>query len=310
MQPTLPGIPGPTDLRDLCRAAVAIDGAYLQSPRAQGGGYRRTVELLESEAVQVVEPSLDVACAVDGIQAQLILTFRSSEDGPKRPVSLAYVAAGAYGYSAAPRRVDEELVLATSYLDEAWSRALPTNVSRLVLDGRDQQSLMLEEADWLDASRRRLEEDVTRSASWAAGRQFVVLDGSLRHVGPLPVNVVSVAKTHRQQWLADERGLALLRAGDRSPAFRILSGTRRYPDVVSAYVRLFDTPGPWQHGLVRIEVPDGTEALRTLDALAAFCLAERQTTRDDPRWDVHLDIVRRTEMSLRARRPGVFEVCG
>jgi len=251
------------------------------------------VELVESDAVEVTSPPLEVTGYVDGVQASSCVAYYEH-----RPVHLVYTAAACISPRLEPLCVDERLVVLCSQLDREHLEGISAGVP---VEAFDEESPMRLEAlvrSQVDRSREQREQAVVERL--AAGRPLV-LDGDLRSRGAHD-GLVSVAKTLRTRYLPDETVLVDLPHRWRSPVFKISDGasTDRY----SCYLRLLDAYGQsWSFGLVRLEAFDPS----LLDPLAALCLTQRQGARSgDRRFDVHLAPVRACEELLRARRPAAF----
>jgi hypothetical protein len=143
------------------------------------------------------------------------------------------------------------------------------------------------------------------AAEWVAGESGVVcVDGPLPAAGPArsSVNVIGAVKTHRTIY-AEGAPLDLilgLEPGQRSPAFRVVSGSRE--PVASWYLRTRDARGRdalW--GLVRLESVIDADVSRRADTVSRWLLAENAPLAlPDGRWDKMTYGVRSCEAFLRA----------
>jgi len=255
-------------------------------------------ELLDSECSRVNASACEVGAFVDGIQAAASIAYIDH-----RPVYLIYVAAGAVGPSYRPVGLREELFLACGTVDRQWADQLDGGVpieELLCATPIEIETAALK----LLAGRREANE---RELTVALGEQEVgniIVDGSLSGRGSDPA-LMGVVKSLRHRYLADESCLFGLRAGWRSPRFKIPAGVAGGGvDRFSAYVRMVDASrAPWDFGLIRVETFDPD----LIDGLAARCLSERQGSRSgDSRWDRHIAGVHKCEEFLRARRPSIF----
>lgn len=256
-----------------------------------------TVELLDSDNQKVVAHPLEVLGFADGVQSALTVTWRNH-----RPVYLTYAAAGCVGEKGKLLAVRERLDIVASPLDAEWVQSLETTIPALYVAAERPDEIERLALSRLGADRELLELELIEELSQKTG--VLVVDGSIAF-RPTQENVVGVVKTTRRRWLSDESVLWRLPVGWRSPRFRIEAGNMgtskpRY----SCYLRLTDaTHRGWDYGLVRLEAWNPEQ----LDALAARCLLERQSTRSgDQRGDRHLAAMRVCETVLRARRPEVF----
>ena len=258
------------------------------------------VELLEDEPAPVQAPPAPVWAFLDGIQNQILLTYRQH-----RPVVLAFAAAGAAGSSGTLVGLSERIALVCAAAETEWVEKVNTTPPlplTPVPDGPPPEvsRAVLEQVGHMRAA---CEVDLrTKLLAEAPLTHLLVLDGSL--LGSQPDNrLAAVAKTVRTRYLKDESALWGLRPGWRSPIFK-LPASGQTPARYSCYVRLHSAEyGEWSFGLIRIEAfyPEA------LDGLAARTLTERQSSGSgDPRWDRHLTSVATCERLLRARRPMVF----
>lgn len=286
-------VPPPYDLRALYRAVGRIPSALPELPE------RVQVRALEDHGVhQVTAPPATVTGVVDGIQPPgRALCWREG-----RPVGLLYVAAGCLGLEA--RRMlayQERLLLVTSCLDADWVRSISQGVPVIALPERFPAELVMAINELHRRLRHRLERDVL--AAVRRPEHLVAVDGHLRDVPPGEGPVASIVKSHRAQYLTDERELVSLRAGHLSRPFLLPAIRDGEIDRWSAYLRLHPaTENEWTHGLVRLELTD----VELLDGVAAWCLRNRQPPNADRRWHVHLESVAGCEQLLRARVPPVM----
>lgn len=304
--------PGQTPRYDLMgllqRTGRASNGGTLQFPEERTDS-TTGVELIESEPVKISAAPAKVWAFLDGIQNQVLLTYRNH-----RPVVLAYAAAGAAGNPSGRTGgggaelvgLSERLALVCAQADLDWLTSVntvtpplpispvpdgtPPEVTRVVLE----QVARMRAACEIDLRNRLLAE--------APLDHLLVLDGSLLG-SETDTRLAAVVKTTATRYLNDESLLYGLPAGWRSPIFKLPTsgGTaERY----SAYVRLHSAAAhEWSFGLIRVEsfYPE------IIDALAARTMIERQgAASGDGRWDRHLVSVATCEKLLRARRPVVF----
>lgn len=289
----------PADLRPLLRAIDNLRlGRALTTPpkiRAQAAA---NVRLLSQATRAVSGPLLVPEGFVDGIQAALCLTFRNH-----RPVYLMYVAAGSVKSPRQPNALKEVLWLVCSEADALWARSLSHDVTVVTLAETDPEAVEAAAHALLGTTRARFEKDLIRQLV-AAGRVPLVVDGALAGRQPHD-GLLGVVKTTATQYLPDERVIANLRHGWRSPIFEITEGAEGQPGRYSAYLRLFDasTHG-WRFGLIRLEA----FSAELIDPLAALAMDQKQNpAAGDPRFDRHLVGIRDVEDFLRARRPSIFE---
>lgn len=295
---------GPVDVQALCRGVrpLLLDrgpgtgGARLRvEPTSQGGGCVKGL------------PLLPIACFVDGVQAVRLLTTRAD----RRPVYLATVAAGAIDpHVDRIADVRQQLTVLCSHRDEAWARGLPGGCDVEAVDANHAAEIDLDVRAWVDRTRRDLEQQVLdRVLSSAAGKRWVVLDGSLGDLTADPAGgraplVVGVVKTCEEQYLTDEHlSVHLLAEGETSRAFVLPAARRGQLDRITCYLRQYDaTHQPWTFGLVRIELP--AEHREHLAQAAATVLAGRQHRGvGDARWDRQQQWIARLETALHAGFP-------
>lgn len=299
---TLPGL-GPADnshdLRQFFRAVGSFGGqrALLSTPE------ERTdtdvpVDVLDADPVKVTAQAMVPAGFVDGVQASLCVTYRAH-----RPVFLSYTAAGAVGAGAKPLGLLENLVVVCSAKDREWVEDLGSTIPINELAAESPPDVEREAHQLLGGSREKLERALIEDLD-SHGLRPLVVDGNLV-ARPFSTGLLGVVKSTRRRYLPDERVLFGLRAGWRSPRFRIPAGSNGHAnDRYSCYLRLHDASHQaWNFGMVRLETYDADQ----LDPLAARCLLERQgAASGDARWDRHLASVAAVEEFLRARRPTVY----
>lgn len=288
------------DLRAFLRSVGATPFGTLRAPEDRKDS-TAVVEMVTTEPAKVVAAPVEAVAFIDGIQNQLLVTYRDH-----RPVVLTYTAAGAAGAGGRLKALTEEIALVCAAEDRGWVdsvNTLPPPLPVAQVTGEDPPAIERAILDRVAAMRSRCEATLTSNLLATSGPgDLIVLDGSLlgRENDP---RLVSVVKTLRTRYLTDETALYGLPAGWRSAIFKIpaQAGTaERY----STYVRLHDARAAgWSFGMIRLEAYD----LDLLDALAARALAERQGPNSgDARWDRHLVSVALCEKLLRARRPMQF----
>lgn len=290
------------DLKAFLRAAGARQYGSLSSPEERKDSMS-DIEVVDAEPALVTAAPADVYAFVDGIQNQMLVTYRNH-----RPVVLAYCAAGAAGARSELVAMRETLAIVCADAEVDWvaevnppERPIPVFA---VPDGTppDVERSVLERVQMM---RSKAEVELTTQlVGETRPDQLIVLDGSLlgRENDP---RLVSVVKSARTRYLADETSLYGLKAGWRSPVFKIPSQVGTQPRY-STYFRLHDAGDrAWSFGMVRLEAFTAD----LLEPLAARAMAERQgPSSGDGRWDRHLVSVATTEKLLRARRPVVFEL--
>lgn len=292
--------PGRYDLRALMRAVGGPVGAGTTDPDDRGGPPEEPAELIDSHSLRVDSEPLAVSGYVDGIQNQLVLTYRDH-----RPVYLTFTAAASVNERGSPGVLRERLRVCATPDDAAWLRDRVVDPPPFEeLPPGDPPAVEAAAVKSLSAQRDQLERSLVADLVDDDPHGAIVVDGSVASHTP-DARVVGVAKTVATRYLDDESVLWHLPQGWRSPRFRLperAGGVERY----SCYVRMVDASRQrWSHGLVRLEAHDPD----LLEPLAARCLSLRQTAAGgDPRWAVHLAPVAACERFLRARRPAAFEV--
>jgi hypothetical protein len=260
----------------------------------------RAVELLDGKSAEILEDPLVVSAFVDGVQASLVLTYREH-----RPVYLNFTGAAAVSEDLTAVAIRERLHLVASQEDQEWTSSLRSTVPAMFLPSNSPDEVERLAVASLAGDRESLERSLIDELV-VESHLPLVLDGSL--VGrPIDNRLTGVVKTTNRRYLPDETVLYGLKAGWRSPRFRIPAGSHGVKaDRYSCYLRLFDASrNAWNYGLVRLETFDSG----MLDPLAALCLTQRQNPRSgDARGDRHLRTVRACETLLRARRPAVYDL--
>lgn len=267
---------------------VPSSGAVVEPPERTDAS--ALTEVLDEPQKVSAEP-LEVAGFVDGVQSSV--TLRHIEH---RPVVLQYSAAAAVGEGGVVAAISEKLEIVHSMVDTEWALEVADGIHRVTVETSAPHDVIVAQVQHLRAERVERERVVVETA---AGDGWLILDGSL--IGrPVREGVVGVVKTTARRYLPDEAQLWKLQEGWRSSRFLIPAGVESPQDRFSCYLRLFDSRSHgWDFGLIRLEAFDAD----TLDALAARCMAERQGSSRDARWDRHLSGVRMVEDVLRARRP-------
>jgi hypothetical protein len=280
------------DLADLVRRVSAAGGSLSSASVVDPPDREEPpvgVEVLDDPA-EVLAAPLVVQGFIDGIQAAVTLRYVMH-----RPVTLQYAAAACV-HDGVISAIDERLVITHAVADAEWVGEICGTIPTWACDEVDPHEVAKASVEHLRRLRERTERSVVADV---AGRGLVVVDGSI--VGRMvSENVVGVVKTTRRRYLPDEVQLWSLQAGWRSSRFVIPAGDGAAKERYSCYVRLFDASArPWEFALVRLEAQDP----ELLEPLAALCLAQRQGSGRDARWDRHLAGVRAVEDVLRARRP-------
>lgn len=276
-------------LRRVARAGgVPSAGAVVEPPDRTDASSDITV--LDDPA-SIEADALEVVGFVDGVQSSV--TLRHCDH---RPVVLQYTAAAAVGEGGSVAAISERLEIVHSIADTEWALEVADTIHRVTVEPVAPHEVTVAQVQHLRAERVERERVVVENA---AGDGWLILDGSL--IGrPVQEGVVGVVKTTKRRYLPDESQLWSLKEGWRSSRFLIPAGIECAKNRYSCYVRLFDSRSrAWDFGLIRLEAFDA----EVLDALAARCMAERQGSAKDARWDRHLSGVRMVEDVLRARRP-------
>lgn len=290
------------DLKSFLQAAGHLGLGSLSAPEERKDS-ESLIEVLEDKAARITAPPAPALAFVDGIQNQMLVTYRAH-----RPVVLAYCAAGGAGAGGQLLAVAEHLAIVCAESDRDWVATVnPTAAPLPVACVPDASPPEVERSvlKRVQLMRSRAEADLTTALLARAGaHDLIVLDGALQGRENDP-RLVSVVKSVRTRYLPDERVLYGLPAGWRSPVFKIPEQAGTSPRY-STYVRLHDAGSrAWSFGMVRLEAFDRD----ALEGLAARALAERQGPNSgDGRWDRHLVSVATCEKLLRARRPVAFSL--
>lgn len=288
----------PIDLEGPARAFAHLRTSDMSQTT---GRYRRVVHLLEQQPCSVLSVGAPVPVGfLDGIQRRAVLGRIGHRD-----VSLVWVAAGTVRH---PTLLDEQarLALVCSQVDEPEARRLAPQVPVVALPEVTPWDLAAATEEWVDQTRRRLEE-LAISAAPAAHGEVVVVDGSLPAASDRD-DLVGVVKTLRTDWLPDP-DLIPFTEGWRSPALRLPAPRTTERSKVTAYVRLHTaTPShSYEHALVRVEVYDDSPI--SIDQAAALAFRHRGTpAQGDPRWRVHLQGMYWAETILKSRIPHALRV--
>lgn len=307
--PTAPRMPNPAaaggyDLKTFLRSAGSRPRGAFAAPEDRKDS-DVAVEVILPGAAQVTAEPAPVFAYIDGVQNQMLVTYRHH-----RPIVLAYVAAGAAGAGASLLGVRETLAIVCAEADLDWvaevnpaDKPIPVQVVTGATPPEVERSAM----GRVQLLRADAEKQLTADLLDHGNRSdLIVVDGSLlgRVADP---RLVGVVKTTRTKYLTDETSLYGLPAGWRSAVFRI-DAVGQTPPRYSTYVRLHPAvDGSWSFGLIRLESFDPD----LLEPMAARAYAERQGPHSgDGRWDRHLVSVATCEKLLRARRPVVFELLG
>lgn len=292
---------GGFDLRVVLRATGGRAWSSGASPAEVRTDAKVPVELLDEGPCPIGTEKLVVAGYADGVQAIRCVAWRA-----RRPINLAYCAAGAVLDRSTVVGMTERLFLAASTADHDWVRALPGELPVLwvTTDAPPEVAGALHDA--VAGLRAHLEDTLVEdliSAGTANPDRPLVVDGDLRSFARHRhgAAVVGVVKTHRTRWLPDETQLWSLREGWRSPRFRIPAGAGVGVERYSCYLRLRGGDDrPWSFGLIRLEAT----TLDQLDGLCATAFGLRQgPSAPDGRWDRQLSPVRAVEEWLATRRP-------
>lgn len=279
----------------------------LASSRAQGSAtpaeHRRSAIFVESPTPRPIEAAPLVAAGyLDGIQRHAVVARHDHRD-----VTIAYIAAGTVRDTTL-LNVDERLAVVCSVEDEDGVRSLLQDVPVVPVPDLLPWGVASATADWIDATRRRLEQSTLDNAPRVPD-EFIVVDGTLPPDSARR-DVVSVVKGALQtEWITDHT-LLPAQGGWRSCALRLPATRSGDRSRLTCFVRLRDAEGchPWGYSLIRVECFEDS-GVEILDAAAALAVHQRQPlTSRDPRAEVHLRGMRRTEEVLHARAPFAIEV--
>lgn len=306
IQRVLPGV-------DAVEAGALSDPAFPRTdpPQLMSAS---TLDGSSMRAIQVAgEPEARFAAFLDGTQSVRIVARHGGV-----PIVLGIVAA------AVRERVDRRLVTWTGsapvierrlYLPFAYTPALAldhaadfgivdtTDSAFGELPSRHPAALLESAIKSVRRDRERVE--TILAEAWCGSRQEpICVDGGIASSARVASSgvAVGVVKTHNT---IHAEGAALdvvlgLRAGERTPPFRIKSGGRSA--VSSWYLRLRDNTGhdaTW--GLVRVEASDRVQSDGEVDGISRWVLAEgAPLALPDSRWDKMSYGVRNSEEFLRA----------
>lgn len=287
----------PLDLRMLCHD-VGFSGVQ---PLSQGR-YRRLAKVLEPRPVEISSDPLPVHACLDGTQALRLLVRRDHRD-----VCLAQVRAGAVDVSTREIVALEELLVGLcSYLDAPELLAACPDLPVVELDQHHPWEIPLAVSHWVGAARSALERRVLDACPSRDG-SFLVLDGSLPADGARSDVVGAVKVATDTDWITDADQIPN-QARWRSPALLLPAAGRGERDRLTALVRLRGC-GPeqaWTFSLVRVECY-ADAGIDVLDAAAARVVAQAPSLRAaDPRAEIQMDLMFRTESVLKARTPTFF----
>lgn len=303
-QPTAPMEPspwpptGPVDLKTFIR--------NLGASRAQGSAtstqYRRTAMLVERAAPRMIEAApLEPIGFLDGVQRRALIGRRDRLD-----ITLVFLAAGAV-LGSRLLTVEERLAVLCSVRDEEFVRAALTDIPTVALPDLLPWGVANATESWIDSTRRRLEE-LALEGTPQVPHHFVVVDGSLPPHSPR-LDAVGVIKTAATDWLIDESSYPY-RGGWRSPALLLPASRAGERARLTCFVRLRDVEGchTYDYSLIRVECFEEA-GIDVLEAAAALAVQQRQPlTSGDPRAEVHMRAMRKTEEVLRTRMPVAFQV--
>ncbi len=291
----------PVDLEAVARALAPLRGTDT-TPTA--GRYRRLVQQVEHEPRRVydVDPATP-AGFVDGIQARALLGRVEHRD-----LTAVWVAAGTVlGGTLLDHH--PRLAVVCSELDEEEVRGLAPAMPVVALPETTPWALAQATADWIDKTRRRMEEAAIEAAPEVSG-QVISVDGSLPTETRRRDLVGVVKQTLETDWLPDPT-LLPAEEGWRSPALLIPGSRTTERSKLTAYMRLH-TASPrhaYGHALIRVEVYEDSPV--TLDSAAAMAFALRGSPPyGDPRWTVQLRPMWLAEKVLKAQIPHVIRTLG
>ena len=283
----------PIDLREV----FVANGGFLQRSLPASPPWRPLVRLEPGRPARDVRDlaPLQIAAAVDGIEASLVFTVTKG-----RPSFLVYVAAGSLGPNQRLVRVAERLAVLASPRDARRLQATTGDLPVVALDALSSQALAWHHAAVVPDWREQLEREVVTAC--ATDGRFVLVDGSIERYVGIP-GLIGCVKNAEAAYAVDEAELYDLPVGHRSGVFRVEPHTTAEQRWYGAYLRLHPPFAFHTFGLVVVQTTDP----ELLDAAAAACFAQRQKIgNDDPRADRHLWPIRRCEEALRARRPPYF----
>lgn len=289
----------PVDLKAFVQALSPDRAIGSPTPAA----YRRTAILVESASPRPIKTAPLVPLGfLDGIQRRAIAGRIEHRD-----LTIAYVSAGTV-HDTTLLNVQERLAVLCSVEDERRVRSALPDVPVVAFPEILPWGVASATEDWIDGTRRHLEALALDRAPQAEGR-FVVVDGSLR-ADCHRADAVSIVKDAlRTEWLPDT-SLLPAAGGWRSPALRLPASRADERARLTCFVRLRDADGchPWGFSLIRVESFEDA-GIEVLEAAAALAVAQRQPLGcGDPRAEIHLAGMRRTEEVLRARAPFALDV--
>ncbi|MGI8619534.1 MAG: hypothetical protein ACR2L6_10660 [Gemmatimonadaceae bacterium] len=306
IQRLLPGV-------DAVEAGQLSDPAFprtdppqlVAAPMLDGGGMR---------AIAVAgEPEPRFAAFLDGTQSVRIVARHGGV-----PIVLGIVAAAVrerierrlQTWAGCAPRVERRLYLPFAYAPALASERDPvfdvvntTDESLGDLPSRHPAALLESAIKSVRRDRERVE--AVLAEAWCATRNDpICIDGGIASSPRVAGSAcaVGVVKTHNTIHAegAELEVVLGLRAGERTPPFRIQSGGRS--PVSSWYLRLRDNKGhdaTW--GLVRIEACDAVRSDEDVDRISRWALAEAAPLAlPDSRWDKMSYGVRNSEEFLRA----------
>jgi hypothetical protein len=163
---------------------------------------------------------------------------------------------------------------------------------------------------FISTERDRWESEL--KAHWLSGDfdGWLLADGGIAQAAPFGTrtNIVGVVKTHRKQYFRTQQAIQTvlsLKEGERTSAFRAVTGQRGVDIAYSWYLRLRDDPNESpEFGLVRVEMPPMPESLEWIDQVSSWLLFERAPlSLPDPRFDRMIYPIRRVEMYLKSLQP-------
>ena len=288
----------PVDLKSFVKNLAALPS----HGGATAGQYRPTHVLIETRPQRIATDPLPFVGFLDGIQTRCVAGRIQHRD-----VTLAYVAAGTV-LDTTLLAVEERLAALCSVQDEPRVRAALTGVPVVALPELLPWNVALATDEWIDSTRRVLEKEALANAPVAPGH-YVVVDGSLPPVTDRTDAVGVVKDALSTVWLADP-GLLPTDAGWRSPALRIPAMKAGERPRLTAFVRLRDATGshPWGFSLIRVETFEEC-GVEVLDAAAALAFSQRQPLGSgDPRAEIQLAGMYRTEQVLKARSPIALDI--
>lgn len=274
-------------------------------------------------AVQAARAS-EFQVFVDGVEISSVAAWVCG-----LPVRLGHLAAAAVGRN--DREMNEvvserfeTVILVPDALPEEKKQNVRdfagSNCRVLFVDSRSETEafprdwhLVLREA--VSKRREELERDVIVETLQLKTGAWVAVDGGIAKMRPDlrdASRVVGLVKSHRHYYFTPETVATTvfpLPAGHRTPVFEARISDDRPPSY-SWYLRLHasDEGPPW-FGLVRVEMCDREAALRHVEEISAWLLAERSPISfPDARYDRLVYPIRFIEQYLRSRRPSAWQL--